>query len=286
MERIAIVGLGLIGGSLGLALKRVPKLDVEIVGFSRRAETMALARERGAIDRAAADLVAAVQGSDLVVIATPVMTVRLVLERIAGHLQPGSVVTDAGSTKVKVMEWAAKYLPPGVSFIGGHPMAGKETSGIAQADAELFRDCVYCLTPGSGATPEAIARVEGLVKSVGARPLFIDAAHHDELVAGVSHLPMLLSAAFVSATTGYPSWPEMARLAAGGYRDMSRLASGDPEMNRDICLTNREAIIAWIDRLIAELELWKRLLAGSGEGLEKALSRAREARRKWLEGAQ
>ena len=284
LERIAIIGLGLIGGSLGLALKKAAASDLEIVGFSQSAQTRAAAEERGAIDCVASDLVAAVRAADVVVIATPVMTVRSVLERIASHVPRGCVVTDTGSTKRKVMGWAGKYLASGVSFVGGHPMAGKETSGIGEADAGLFKGCVYCLTPGPTSTPEAVQRLERLVTAIGARPFLIDAALHDELVAGVSHLPMLLSAAFVSATAGSPSWSEMAKLAAGGYRDMSRLASGNLEMNRDICVTNREAIIRWIDCYIDELTRYRRLLEGDGEGLADALARAREARQRWLEG--
>ena len=234
MERIAIIGLGLIGGSLALALRKAGAKGTEIVGFSRSRETVARAKEFGVIDEAAGDMASAVVGADMVIIATPVMTIKEVLASIAEHLPSGCVVTDTGSTKAKIMQWAEEYLPPEVSFIGGHPMAGKETSGVDEADADLFRGCVYCLTPAPCATPQAVQLLRRMVKSIGARPLFIDAEVHDNLVAGVSHLPMLLSAAFVTATTESQSWPEMSKLAAGGYRDFSRLASGSPEMNRDI----------------------------------------------------
>ena len=282
MERIAIIGLGLTGGSLALAFKKAE--EVEIVGFSRSPETVARAKKCGAIDKSARDLASAVKGADIVIIATPVMATEDVLVAISKHLSPGCLVTDVGSTKVQVMQWAEKHLPPKVSFIGGHPMAGKETFGISEADAGLFRGCVYCLTPAPGATRKAVKRLERLVESVGARPLFIDAETHDNLVAGVSHLPMLLSAAFVTATAKRRSWAEMRKLAAGGYRDFSRLASGRPEMNRDILLTNRENIVSWIDSYIEVLQRYRSLVMSEGGGLEKMLAQAREAREKWLKG--
>jgi len=270
------------GGSLALALKRLAAVEAEIVGFSQRSETVTRAKGSGIIDSAAGDVTSAVKGADLVVIATPVMTIRGVLKSISGYVSPECVVTDTGSTKAKIMRWAEEYLPPNISFIGGHPMAGKETSGINESDPDLFRGCIYCLSPAPNATPGAVQTLEMLVKSIGARPFFIDAGEHDKLVAGVSHLPMLLSAAFVSSTTGSSSWPEMAKLAAGGYRDLSRLASGSPGMNRDICLSNREEIIRWIDRYLDELKEYRRLIEEDGEGLGDALARAQEARQKWL----
>jgi len=284
MRQISIVGLGLIGGSLAMALKKSHGGDVSITGFSRRGATVARAKELGIIDRGADNLPAAVRGADVVIVATPVLAIKAVLEGIAPALAPGCIVTDVGSTKVMVMRWAEESLPRTVSFIGGHPMAGKETSGIEEADAELLRGCVYCLTPGESATQDAIDRLEGLVTGIGARPLIIGAEEHDMLVAGVSHLPMLLSAAFVSATTRSPSWPEMARIAAGGYRDLSRLAAGSPEMNGDICASNREEIIRWIDQYIDVLKEFRALVERDPKGLAEALALARDARARWLEG--
>ena len=148
-------------------------------------------------------------------------------------------------------------------------------------DADLFLGCTYCLVPGPGATNEAIDTLEDLVKKVGAKPLFIEASEHDSLVAAISHLPIIISSALVSMTTRSPSWPEMAKLAATGFRDLTRLASGSPEMSRDICLTNKEPILRWLDEYIQELEGFRRLVS-SDEGLEEAFIRAREARQGWL----
>ena len=283
MSRIAIIGLGLIGGSLGLALKRASPRELEIVGYARRPETASRAMELGAVDGAKESLSSSVEGAELVIVATPVMAIRDIFQEIAPHLPRGSVVTDTASTKAMVMKWAAECLPSGVGFIGGHPMAGKETSGIDAADPDLFRGAVYCLVPDSNAPVEATELVKGLVGQIGARTLILDAEEHDRLLAGISHLPILLSAALVSATTKSPLWPRMSQLAATGYRDLSRLASGNPRMGRDICLTNRDNILYWIDEYIRELGELRSLVANGDAGLEEALIEAMEARRVWLQ---
>ncbi len=279
--RVAIIGLGLIGGSMGLALKQA---DFEVVGFARRGEVAQRALAIGAVDRAEADLASAVEGAQMVIIATPVLAMKEILAQLGRMLPHDAVVSDTASTKEQVMGWAQQSLPPGVSFIGGHPMAGTEISGIEAAEAELFRGCIYCLVPGENASEEAISLVEGLVRKIGAKPLFLDATEHDSLVAGISHLPLLLSTALVSATCKSPQWPKMAKLAASGFRDLSRLASGSPQMSRDICLTNREHILRCIDEFSKELGKLRRLLSEGGDELEEAFLRAREAREKWLQG--
>ncbi len=286
MERVAIIGLGLIGGSLGLALKRAGVAEMEISGFSRKPETASKALSLGVIDKAEAELTAAVERASMVIIATPVLTIRDILQQIAAHLPAQCIVTDTGSTKMEVMKWAQDLLPSTVDFIGGHPMTGKEISGLDGAEAELFNGCIYCLTPKSNASPEAVQSMTRLVRLVGANPLFIDPAEHDNFVAAVSHLPMLLSAALVSATANDPSWAEMSRLAATGYRDLSRLALGDPEMSRDICLTNQVNIVNWMDQYIEELRKYRRLISEGGEELMEAFLRAQQARRKWLQERQ
>jgi prephenate dehydrogenase len=281
---VSIVGLGLMGGSLALALKKAQGAGVRVTGFARQPETLARASDLGIIDSASADLRSAAGGAHLIVIATPVLATKDILEGIAPTVEQGCVVTDLGSTKALVMQWAEEILPRGVSFVGGHPMAGKETSGVEEADADLLGGCVYCLTPGKSATSEAVTCLEDLVKGVGAKPLIMDAERHDALAAGVSHLPMLLSAAFVEATMGSETWPRMAPLAAGGYRDVSRLASGSPAMNRDICVSNRDEIVGWIERYIDALERFRSMVQEGGDEVGEALSHAKEARQRWLEG--
>ena len=280
--RVAIIGLGLIGGSMGMALSRLGA-DIEIVGYARKPQVAGRAVELGVVGRTEGSAASAVVGSDLVIVATPALSVKDILSEIRDSLREGAIVTDVASTKAAVMGWADELLHDSVSFVGGHPMAGKETSGIEAADGDLFKGCIYCLVPGRKASKEAVATLESLVRRIGAEPLFIEAVEHDRFVAGISHLPLLISVALVSATAGSPSWPAMSKLASTGYRDVSRLASGDPLMGRDICLTNKQPIVQWLDDYIAELKKLRSLVDGGGEGLEQALVTAREARERWLQ---
>jgi prephenate dehydrogenase len=280
--RLAIIGLGLIGGSIGLALKQASWLQAEIVGYARRHGTGSLALKLGAIDRIESDLSETVKGADIVVIATPVLTIKDIFSQIAPSLSNNSIVTDTASTKLQVMRWAEELLPPGIDFVGGHPMAGKEISGISAATADLFRNCTYCLTPAPRARTAAVRAVKEMVKILDAIPITIDAQEHDSLVAGVSHLPLLLSVALVSATTKNTSWQQMSCIASSGYRDLTRLASGSPEVNAHIFLSNQAAIVSWIDMFIEELQKLRELVAAGSDEIEKVLALANEARRKWL----
>jgi prephenate dehydrogenase len=280
---VTIIGLGLIGGSIGLALRQGKRPRWEVVGYSRRRKTVADALSLGAVDRGATNLKDAVRQAGLIIIATPVLTVKEIFSGISPHLHSGCIVTDTGSTKVQVIKWADEILPPRVDFIGGHPMAGRETYGIHAAEARLFRGCTYCLAPSEKASPNSIDTVIAMVKKLGATPFFVDAEEHDNLVAGISHLPMVLSAALVSLTTKNPSWAKMSKLAASGYHDLTRLASGNPEVNLHICLSNQKAIIDWIGRFEQELEMYRQLIAKGDTRLEQALTEASEARQEWLE---
>jgi prephenate dehydrogenase len=281
--RIAIIGLGLIGGSIGLGLKQAGWRRAEIIGYARRWETAELARESGAIDRLELDLAKAVKSADITIIATPALTIKNIFAEIAPELSDGSIVTDTSSTKLQVIRWAQDLLPVRINFIGGHPMAGKEMQGIKAAEVNLFHNCIYCLTPLPQTKPTALKTMKEMVKALGAIPLVIDAEEHDRLVAGISHLPLVLSAALVLATTKNPSWPKMSRLAASGYRDLTRLASGNPEVSAHICLSNQAAIVSWIDMFIEELQKIRKLVADGSEEIERALAMANEARQKWLE---
>lgn len=282
VNRVAIVGLGLIGGSLGLALKRAQGGELEVVGYSRNFQRATRAAQLGVVDRVENGLDGAVANAKLVIIATPVMAIKEILSQLGSCLPPGCIVTDTASTKLKVMEWAEEFLPPGLDFVGGHPMAGKEISGIEAAEAGLFKGCTYCLTPGRDTSPQAVETMVEMVREIGASPVFVDAAQHDYLVAGISHLPLVLSSALVFATTRNVLWQEMSRLAAGGYRDVTRLASQDPVMNRDICLTNRQNVMEWIDAVVGELQRFRRLIDDGSEELEEAFAQVQQARQQWL----
>jgi len=289
MIRISIIGLGLIGTSLGLALrsadpKESPLGQVEIVGYDRDGRAVKEARGRLAIDKEARALPEALRDANVVVLATPVLAMRELLGQIAGLLQPGTVVTDVASTKAQPAAWAAELLPAGVSYVGGHPMAGKEQAGGGAADPELFKEAIYCLTAGRSTRQEALDVVEALVRTVGAKPYYIDPDEHDAYVAGISHLPLLLSVALVDITTRSPAWKEMAPLAASGYRDVGRLASGAPEMHRDILLTNPAGVTRWINEMLAFLvDLRDQIGAGDAAAVEELLRRAKAERDAWLE---
>lgn len=279
MARITIVGLGLIGGSLGLALRRA-QIAHELVGYDADPAAARAAQRRDAIDRVAGDLSAAVDGARLVILATPVLAMRDLLASLGPLLAPGCIVTDTASTKTAVLRWAAELLPA-VAFVGGHPMAGKETSGIAAAEETLFDGAVYCVVPPPDAPAEAVATVADLARAVGAEPYFLSPEEHDSYVAAVSHLPFLAATALVSTTAAASSWRDMAALAANGFRDASRLAAGDPVMYRDICATNREPILHWLDRYADRLGQIRALVAEGGAELEALFAQARRVRQEW-----
>jgi prephenate dehydrogenase len=289
MPRISIIGLGLIGTSLGMALrsadeKESPLGKVELVGYDEEPRHVKKARGRLAIDREARSLSEAVRDAQIVVLATPVRAMEGLLTQLASLLPAGAVVTDVASTKAQVYAWAQRALPSGVDYVGGHPMAGKEKAGPTAADATLFQDAIYCLTPARNARPASVEALQALVKTIGAKPYYIDPEEHDAYVAGISHLPLLLSTVLMDVTGSSPAWKEMAPLAATGFRDVSRLASGDPAMQRDICLTNSAALTRWINATITELlEVRDSLAAGDVDKIDALFTRAKQQRDEWLD---
>lgn len=291
MQRVLIVGLGLIGGSIGLALRRWAeerKTDgrrpLEIIGFDANLDHQRAAEKLGAVDRGAWDLAKAAREADVVILATPVKAMQDVMRDLAPHLKEGVIVTDTGSTKAQVLGWANELLPAGIHFVGGHPMAGK-TQSIEGAEADLFTGATWCVSPSVTASEDAVRTVLGLVAAAGAEPYFVDPLEHDAYVAGVSHLPFALSAALMNAVARDASWREMKSLTAGGFRDTTRLAAGSPAMHRDILLTNRDAVVRWIDQLGESLsELRSALLSdpdAASARVEAFFTAARDARADW-----
>lgn len=262
-RRITIIGLGLIGGSIGLALKKAGLASVQVVGHDRERGAETLAERMGAIDKGEHNLPRAVEGAGMVIIATPVLSVREVMEQIAPDLVEGAVVTDTASTKAHVMKWAKELLPEHVSFVGGHPMAGKEKQGIENAEADLFRDKAYCICPSVNAAEGAVKSVVGLAQLMGAEPMFIDPDEHDVYAAAASHLPLMVAAALFNVLRTSPSWPDMSLMASSGLKDTTRLASGDPRMAHDIWVTNRESVIHWLERMEGELRRIRDVLQDS-----------------------
>ena len=288
MINITIIGMGLIGASLGMAIREAPEKDAPlgptvITGYDLNRRATGEARGRLAIDREARSLEDALRDAQLVVVAVPVQAIQTVFKQIAPLLPNGAVVTDVASTKALVQEWARDLLPATAEFVGGHPMAGKELSGVAAADSDLFKGAIYCLTPSPRARQTAINLVETMVAQIHAKVYYIDAAEHDAYVAGVSHLPFMLSTALADLVSRSPGWKEMSALAATGFRDMSRLASGDAEMHRDICMTNRVALARWMEETAQWLlDARDMIEEGASDELLDLFTRARAAREGWL----
>lgn len=279
-NRVAIVGLGLIGGSIGLALHKA-KGAQQVTGFDLSKGINDVARRIGAIDQPYSTLADAIRGAELVILATPVGAMRSLLQNMATSITPGAVVTDVASTKNQVISWAEEFLPQSVAFVGGHPMTGKEQSGVAAADANLFKDHIYCLTPTRRTNPAAINKVTTLVEMLGARVRFLEPMEHDGQIAGVSHLPFVASTALMSTAANDPAWGDASILASSGFRDMTRLAAGSPEMYRDICLTNSEAITRWLDEYIKTLSDLRNRIATHDPHLGETFSKAQQLRQRW-----
>lgn len=263
---VGVVGLGLMGASLALALRRAWP-EAALLGCDTDPLTVRRALERGIVDVAGPDL-DAVRPAALIVIAVPVPATRGVLGGLRGS---SALVTDVGSTKVEVGTWAAEA---GVDFVGGHPMCGRERSGVDAADPDLYAGATWVLTRRE-------PRLQALVEAVGARPLVLDPDRHDRLVAGVSHAAFVLSAAYMLSVAGSPEWPEAAQLAASGFRDMTRLAAGDPAMETGIVQTNRENLDRALDAFEAALARLRRHVERGDPRLAELFEEARAARERW-----
>jgi prephenate dehydrogenase len=248
MPRIAILGTGLIGASIGLRLKATGGDAFEVVGFDQYRDHAQAAERAKAVDRVVRSPGEAVRGAGLVIIATPILAIRELMEAIARDLEPGAIVTDTGSTKAEVMRWARELLPSSVSFVGGHPMAGKTDSGPTAAEATLFEHARWAVVPAQEAAEDAVDVVAGLASKMGAEPVFMDAEEHDAYVAAISHLPLMAATALFRLARDSEAWPELSALAAGGFKDTTRVAGTDPAMAHDIALTNRTQIIHWLER--------------------------------------
>jgi prephenate dehydrogenase len=288
--RIAIVGLGLVGGSIGLALHKA-KAEFEVVGHDRNRAAAGQAKKIGSVDKTNWNLISTCEDADLIVLAIPVGGIKDTFAAIGPYLKPGCLITDTASIKSPVIGWAEEILPKEVNFVGGDPIVGdagataddRLSEGIEAAKADLFSDALYCLTPASGAAPDAVRLASDFVHLLGAQPYFLDPLEHDGLMAGVDHLPFVLSAALLGVTTESASWREMRRLAGGAFENAIRFVSADPSTYRDACLVNGENIVRWIDACSEKLgELKETILAGDAEELEQVFDEAMIARQRWL----
>ena len=278
---VTVIGLGLMGASLCIDLKQ-RNLCREVWGVTRRMSTILRSFHENAVDQATTDLTTGVAGADIVILSTPVRAVVSILERLGPVLWPGAVVMDMGSTKAEICA-AMERLPPTVQPIGGHPMTGKETAGYASAESGLYEGVPWVLTPLARTTPETVSLATELVTAIGAFPIILEPARHDRLVAAISHLPFLLASALVNTVTDTgASDAAVWELAAGGFRDTSRVAASDTQMFLDILMTNRGAVLTQMDALGGHLQELRTLLAdGDEESLRAKLSCSQSIRAAW-----
>jgi prephenate dehydrogenase len=291
ISKLVIVGVGLIGGSFALALRKANRV-AHIVGLGRSRENLQHALRGGAIDEIAEDLPSALKHAEVVFLAIPVGQTGVIMAQISPYLEPGTIVTDVGSTKQDVVAAAHSHLERYLkNFVPGHPIAGAELSGVGAADADLFRNKNVVLTPLDQTSGEAIKRVTELWQACGARVSQMSAVQHDNTFAAVSHLPHILAFLLMNHVSSSAQYNpddmlrsnDLLRFAGSGFRDFTRIAGSSPEMWRDICLANREALSGQIDAYQNELTALREMLAcDDGEALERVFASAREAQQRWL----
>lgn len=284
--KLVICGVGLIGGSFALALRQAGLVE-RVVGIGRRPEPLAAARELGIIDEAATGWADALAGAELVLLAMPVGQMDAVAAAIAPHLEAGTIVTDAGSTKRDVIEAIYRHFGPHLAtVVPAHPIAGAEKSGPSAARADLYRQRKVVVTPLPENNPAAVARVRELWEACGAVLREMSPQDHDRVFAAVSHLPHLLAFGLVHDLAGRANAEQLFSYAASGFRDFTRVAGSHPEMWRDICVANRHSLLAELDAYLTELAYLRALLAeGNGPALERVFDAASRARNTWADKA-
>jgi prephenate dehydrogenase len=279
IDRLTIIGVGLIGGSLALALKKARAVD-RIVGFGRNIQHLQKAVGLGVIDAYETDIGAAVRDAQVVVLAAPVGSTGAILQSIKPYLSAGVIITDVGSSKGAVVEAARQVLGDDlVNFVPGHPIAGTEKSGVDAAFASLFEKRRVLLTPLETTDAKAVSVIRKMWQDAGALVEQTSVEHHDQVLAATSHLPHMLAFALVDALATMDDKVEIFRFAAGGFCDFTRIASSDPQMWHDICVTNDKAIVAMLDLFMADLErLRDAIKSGDSDYLLQVFTRAKKAR--------
>jgi cyclohexadieny/prephenate dehydrogenase len=287
-DRVALIGIGLIGSSLARALRR-DSPETKIVACARRPETLATVRRLDLADATTDDPARAAEGADLVVIATPLSAYAEIGQRIGGVLKDSAILTDVGSVKEAVIRDLRPHLPAGVHFVPGHPVAGTEHSGPESGFAELFRDRWCILTPLPETAPDAVTEIGRMWEGFGMRVVTMSADHHDKVLAMTSHLPHLIAYTIVGTATNLEESlkSEVIEFSASGFRDFTRIAASDPVMWRDIFLNNREAVLEIVQRFTEDLTALQRAIRwGEGDKLQELFTRTRAIRRSIIEAKQ
>lgn len=287
-ERVALIGIGLIGSSLAHAMRR-QKLAGEITGYARSEATRAKALEIGLVDRIFPKASEAVAGADLVILCSPVGTYGALAQEIAPALRHGAILTDVGSVKGAVVRDVLPHVPPGVSFIPGHPIAGTEQSGPESGFADLFINRWCILTPLPEADPQAVARLAEFWRACGSNVEVMTPEHHDLVLAITSHLPHLIAYNIVSTAADLEevTSSEVIKYSAGGFRDFTRIAASDPTMWRDVFLNNKDAVLEMLGRFSEDLSALQRAIRwGDGDMLFDVFTRSRQIRRSIIAAGQ
>ncbi len=282
-QKVTLVGVGLLGGSLGLALRR-RRLAAVVTGCVRRSAGIDECLEAGAVDEATLDLEGAVRDADLVILCTPIGQMAQLATRFGPALKPGALVTDVGSVKASVVQGVEPLITAaGGLFLGSHPMAGAEKTGVGAARADLYEGAVCVITPTARSDKGAREKIEAFWKALGSRILVLSPEQHDDLVSRSSHLVQVVAAQLVNYVLGPDRPPEQRLLCAGGFRDATRIASGSPEMWRDIALANRKSLAQALDEMASELRAARRLIEdGNHEALASFFTRAKQRRDAWI----
>lgn len=284
IRQLAIIGVGLIGGSLAIALRNAGVVG-SVIGCGRSAVNLERAVELGVIDSYTHDIGKAVQEADMVFVAVPLSAMRGVFEQMQGHLLPDAIVTDGGSAKACVLgDWHSVFADE-QQFVAGHPIAGTENSGVDAALPDLYDNRRVILTPTDQTNQEALARVQAMWETCGAEVSLMPVDLHDQVLAATSHLPHVVAFGLVDSLDRLETHDEIFKYAAGGFRDFSRIASSNPQMWRDICLANAEALVPVLDQFIDELgQLSEVIKNGDSEALLKVFADAKQARDNYIDG--
>lgn len=280
--RIAIVGLGLIGSSIGLALSREAR-DFEIVGHDKSSAVAGQAKKLQAVDKTEWNLINACAGAGLVILALPLGAIRETMQAVAGDLATGAIVIDTASVKAPVQVWADELLPSGVTFVGTNPIVASDQTGGAAARADLFEQRTWAICPSPAADGQAVKTASDLVQRLGAKPLYLDAVEHDGMAAAVEQLPALASMALLTSAVSQPAWRESRKLAGGQFESSTRLVSSDPHVFSDAMMLSAEQVVRRIDSFIDNMAAWRDLImAGDSAAIEAAFVEAAAARDRWL----
>jgi cyclohexadieny/prephenate dehydrogenase len=285
MTRLALIGADVLGTSIALGLKKAKPGQFEIVAAAADPDVLKTVKRMGAADRTHSSARKAVEGAEIIILDTPLIHTRDLLEALGPSIEPGAVVTDTGLIKTPVIEWANSFLPKGTHFIAGRPVPKADLAGLKDASAEVLTGAEYCIVAEPDSSSEAVQTLVSLAELCGARPFFLGAREHDTYSAAMGVLPTIISSALMSTTSSSNSWAEMSRVASSQFGDMTRLADRDPEESHAAAMVNPDDLVHWIDQMISSLYAFRNQVKGDKEELFGSFVNAWEQRARWQAGA-